>query len=197
MSSLRETKKAATRATLARAAAQIALDHGAEGLTVAAVSEAAGFSPRTFHNYFDDMVEALVEFITDRVSSLTGLLNEIPADTGLFEAVEEIVVDGLQQDRVGAGELDSFAALFRIGGILQTLTGADARPQFTRHLQPVFDTVHPRASGLDDFESHVAVNVAVAVSTTALETYYALPEPRDPAVGESLIRRAFSLVRLT
>lgn len=196
MSSLRETKKAATRATLARAAAQTALDHGAEGLTVAAVSEAAGFSPRTFHNYFDDMAEALVEFIIDRAAHLTSLLNEIPAETGLFEAVEEIVVGGLRQDRDGAGELDSFAALFRLGGILETLTGAESRPLFARHLQPVFDTIHPRAAALDEFESQVAVNVAVAVATTALEAYYRQPEPRDPAVGEDLIRRAFELVGL-
>ncbi|AGF71927.1 TetR/AcrR family transcriptional regulator [Corynebacterium halotolerans] len=196
MSGLRETKKAATRATLARAAARLALDRGAEGLTVAAVSEAAGVSPRTFHNYFTSMEEALVEFIVDRASSLAEQLNAVPADVGLFEAVEKVVLVGLRRDNGGHGELDSFATLFRIGDVLQTLTGVDARPEFTEHLGPVFETVHPRVSGLDEFGSQVAVNAAVSVARTALETYYSLPEPRDGATGEELVHRAFAVVRL-
>lgn len=193
MSGLREIKKAATRATLARAAARLALDRGAEGLTVAAVAQAAGVSTRTFHNYFASMEEALVEFIINRAVSLAEQLNDIPADIGLFEAVQEVVIAGLHRDDA---ELDSFATLFRLGDVLQTLTGARDRPEFTEHLRPIFETVHPRVAGLDEFGSNVAVSAAVAVARTALETYYSLPEPRDGAVGEDLVRRAFAVVRL-
>lgn len=192
MSGLRESKKAATRATLARAAASLALDRGAEGATVAAVAAAAGVSTRTFHNYFDSMEQALVEFILGRVSALADQLNGLPDDVGIFDAVQAVVIDGLERRH---GALDSFATLFRISDVLQTLTGAQDRPGLSAHLRPIFETVRPRAGGLDEFGSRVAVNAAVAVAHTALETYYALPEPRDRADGEDLVRRAFSVLR--
>lgn len=144
MSGLRESKKAATRATLARAAASLALDRGAEGATVAAVAAAAGVSTRTFHNYFDSMEQALVEFILGRVSALADQLNGLPDDVGLFDAVQAVVIDGLERRH---GALDSFATLFRISDVLQTLTGAQDRPGLSAHLRPIFETVRPRAGG--------------------------------------------------
>lgn len=196
MSSLRETKKAATRATLAHAAARIALAEGAEGLTVAAVAGAAGVSPRTFHNYFASMDEALVAFIVDRSADLAARFDEVPAGVGLFEAVERVLVAGLREDLGERGEWDSFAVLFQVGDVLQTLTGAQSRPSLAKRLYPVFAAVLPPGGDLDEFESQVAVQVAVAVARTALEAYYGLPEPRDVAVGERLVRRAFAAVRL-
>lgn len=196
MSSLRETKKAATRATLAHAAARTALDGGAEGLTVAAVAEAAGVSPRTFHNYFASMDEALVAFIVDRSADLATRFDEVPAGVGIFEAVERVLVAGLHEDLGERGEWDSFAVLFQVGDVLQTLTGAQSRPGLARRLYPVFAAVLPDDGGLDDFEVQVTIQAAVAVARTALEAYYDLPEPRDVVAGERLVRRAFAAVRL-
>lgn len=196
MSGLRETKKAATRATLARAAARIALDGGAEGLTVAAVAEAAGVSPRTFHNYFASMDEALVTFIVDRAADLAQRFDEVPAGVSLFDAVERVLIAGLREDLGERGEWDSFVVLFQVGDVLQTLTGAQSRPGLARRLYPVFEAVLPVDSGVDDFEAQVAIQAAVAVARTALEAYYDLPEPREVAAGERLVRRAFAAVRL-
>lgn len=196
MSGLRETKKAATRATLARAAARIALDGGAEGLTVAAVAEAAGVSPRTFHNYFASMDEALVTFIVDRAADLAERFDEVPAGVSLFDAVERVLIAGLREDLGERGEWDSFVVLFQVGDVLQTLTGAQSRPGLARRLYPVFEAVLPVDSGVDDFEAQVAIQAAVAVARTALEAYYDLPEPREVAAGERLVRRAFAAVRL-
>ncbi|HZK32670.1 MAG TPA: TetR family transcriptional regulator [Corynebacterium sp.] len=196
MSGLRETKKAATRTTLARAAARIALVEGAEGLTVAAVSTAAGVSPRTFHNYFSSMEEALVEFIVERTAGLVAEFHEVPTDTGLLAAVEQVLLAGLREDLGERGELDSFVTIFQIGDVLQTLVGAQAQPDLARHLRPVFDLMRPWTAGRGDFEAQVAIQVAVIVARTALETYYELPEPREVAVGEALVRRAFAVVRL-
>lgn len=62
--SLREEKKAATRNAISEAAASLLLEEGMMGaVTVARVSERAGVSARTFHNYFADIDEALVEFL--------------------------------------------------------------------------------------------------------------------------------------
>ncbi|WIM69255.1 TetR/AcrR family transcriptional regulator [Corynebacterium suedekumii] len=195
MSGLRETKKAATRTTMSRAAARLALAGGAESLTVAAVSDAAGVSPRTFHNYFTSMEQALLEFIVDRSTTLARLLNDVPAEVGLFDAVEQVAIDQLRTSG-DDGDVDSLAALFRLGDVLQTITGSAGRPEYPEHMDPIVETVLPRFAGADRFTSQVAINTAVTVARTALETYYALPEPRDPEDGVTLLHRAFSVVRL-
>jgi AcrR family transcriptional regulator len=49
---LRARKRAATQATIERAAMSLALEHGYENITVEMICEAAMVSPRTFFNYF-------------------------------------------------------------------------------------------------------------------------------------------------
>ncbi|GAB3700858.1 TetR family transcriptional regulator [Corynebacterium nasicanis] len=197
MSGLRESKKAATRAEISRAAARLALDHGAEELTVAAVSAAAGVSTRTFHNYFAAMDEALVEFMVTRVSALLDRLREAPAEAGLFDAVEWVILDGLRGDGGVDTHLDSFATLFRVSDLLLTMRGAAAVHELDAQLRPLFEGLHSRTPHLDCFAAEVAVRAAAAVAQTALEHYVALPEPRDAAAAEDLVRRAFAVVRLS
>ncbi|ODA71019.1 Bacterial regulatory protein, tetR family [Streptomyces sp. AVP053U2] len=57
---LRGRKKRETRAALTAAAVRLAAEHGAENVTVDAISEAVGVSPRTFFNYFDSRDDAFV-----------------------------------------------------------------------------------------------------------------------------------------
>ncbi|MCF1596953.1 TetR/AcrR family transcriptional regulator [Streptomyces muensis] len=57
---LRERKKRATRDALVEAAVRLAAEHGAERVTVEAISDAAGVSTRTFFNYFDSRDDAFV-----------------------------------------------------------------------------------------------------------------------------------------
>ncbi|SMG32179.1 transcriptional regulator, TetR family [Corynebacterium pollutisoli] len=196
MSGLRESKKAATRAQIARAAAALALDQGADALTIAAVSEAAGVSPRTFHNYFTAMDEALLEFMVGRVSELIDRLRDAPADAGLFDAIQWVIIEGLRGEAGVDTHLDSFASLFRISDLLLTMRGAAAIHDLDEQLRPLFDKLRARTPNLGPFEAEVAIRAAAAVAQTALELYFTLPEPKDPAAAAELIRRAFAVVRL-
>lgn len=196
MSGLRESKKAATRAQIARAAAGLALEHGAEALTVAAVSEAAGVSTRTFHNYFTAMDEALLEFMVGRVTELINQLHDAPADAGLLDAIRWVIIEGLRGEAGVDTHLDSFATLFRISDLLLTMRGADAIHDLDAQMRPLFDKLQARTPDLDPFESEVSVRAAATVAQTALEHYFALPEPKDPTAAEDLVRRAFAVVRL-
>lgn len=196
MSGLREAKKAATRAQIARAAAGLALESGAEALTVAAVSEAAHVSPRTFHNYFTAMDEALLEFLVQQVTDLLDHLGDVPANATLFEAIQWVIIEGLRGHGGVDNHLDSFASLFRVADLLLTMRGAAAVHDLDEKLHPLYEKLRTRATRMDDFESEVAVRAAAAVSQTALQQYFALPEPKDPAAAEELVRRAFAVVRL-
>ncbi|MDO5670869.1 MAG: TetR/AcrR family transcriptional regulator [Corynebacterium sp.] len=196
MSGLRESKKAATRAQIARAAASLALEHGAEALTVAAVSEAAGVSTRTFHNYFTAMDEALLEFMVGRVTQLIDQLRDAPSGAPLLDAIQWVIIEGLRGEAGADKHLDSFATLFRISDLLLTMRGAAAIHDLDEHLRPLFDKLCARTPDLDPFEAEVAIRAAATVAQTALEHYFALPEPKDLTTAEELVHRAFAVVRL-
>src|SRR5690606_15633405 len=57
---LRARKQRATREAIHRAAVELALEHGPDGATVAAISDHANISTRTFFNYYPSKEDAIV-----------------------------------------------------------------------------------------------------------------------------------------
>ncbi|MCA0292257.1 MAG: TetR/AcrR family transcriptional regulator [Actinobacteria bacterium] len=99
---LRERKKRETRRAIHRAALELASDSGMDALTVDAIAERAGVSPRTFFNYFPAKDDALVGADPDDdVDRLRRFVASRP-DT---ESPRE-VVHALALDRVAGLELD-------------------------------------------------------------------------------------------
>ncbi|MFB4296785.1 TetR family transcriptional regulator [Actinomadura sp. NTSP31] len=93
--SLRERKKVATRQALSRAAARLAVERGVEGVTIEAVADAAGVSPRTFHNYFPGKEEAIVAPFTDGAQAVIDALRARPAAEPIWDALREVVREAL------------------------------------------------------------------------------------------------------
>ncbi len=92
---LRERKKRATRNALAEAAVRLAAEHGVENVTVEAISEAAGVSPRTFFNYFpshDDAFVLIDEAVGERIRESVRLA---PADRPPLDVVHDAITDEL------------------------------------------------------------------------------------------------------
>ena len=110
--SLREEKKAATRNAISEAAASLLLEEGMGAVTVARVSERAGVSARTFHNYFADIDEALVEFLRKVFAAIAEQLSSLPAELTAAEAMEAIIIDALRDDGF---ELYSASTLVLLG----------------------------------------------------------------------------------
>jgi AcrR family transcriptional regulator len=77
---LRERKKAETRRALSSAALRLARELGPDGVTVEAIAEAAGVSPRTFFNYFASKDDAIVGVTPTEASELVGDLVDRPED---------------------------------------------------------------------------------------------------------------------
>lgn len=90
---LRARKQRQTRDAIHRAAVTLAFEHGPDAATIAAISERANISPRTFFNYYPSKEDALV-----------GLHEGLPSD-------EEL-------DELRAGVSDDL-----IGDILQLMRG--------------------------------------------------------------------------
>lgn len=96
--SLREEKKAATRRAISEATAALVLEEGTAAATVVRVSERAGVSPRTFHNYFADIDEALEEFLRKVFAAIAEQIAALPEELSAAEAVEAIITDALEED---------------------------------------------------------------------------------------------------
>ncbi|MEV7872077.1 TetR/AcrR family transcriptional regulator [Streptomyces sp. NPDC088124] len=92
---LRERKKQATRTALSEAAVRLAAVHGAENVTVEAISEAAGVSPRTFFNYFESHDDAFVMIDRSVGERVRRAVREAPPELSAFEAVREALATEL------------------------------------------------------------------------------------------------------
>lgn len=94
---LRERKKRATRAALTEAAVRLAAEHGAEKVTVEAISAAAGVSVRTFFNYFDTRDDAFVVIDTDAGARIRRAVLDAPAELSPLEALREAMAAELAE----------------------------------------------------------------------------------------------------
>ncbi|QFR96669.1 TetR/AcrR family transcriptional regulator [Streptomyces tsukubensis] len=92
---LRERKKQATRTALAEAAVRLAAEHGAENVTVEAISEAAGVSPRTFFNYFNSHDDAFVMVDPDVSVRVRRALLKAPVGLAPLDVLCEAMVTEL------------------------------------------------------------------------------------------------------
>ncbi|MFF8035509.1 MULTISPECIES: TetR/AcrR family transcriptional regulator [unclassified Streptomyces] len=94
---LRERKKRATRAALSEAAVRLAAEHGADHVTVEAISAAAGVSVRTFFNYFDSRDDAFVVIDADAGLRVRQALLDAPAELSPLEALREALAAELSE----------------------------------------------------------------------------------------------------
>ncbi|GHH49518.1 TetR/AcrR family transcriptional regulator [Streptomyces candidus] len=86
---LRERKKRATRAALADAAVRLAAEHGAENVTVEAISSAAGVSTRTFFNYFDSHDDAFLMIDAEVGKRIRRTVREAPAGLPVLDVLRQ------------------------------------------------------------------------------------------------------------
>jgi AcrR family transcriptional regulator len=121
---LRERKKAATRQALHDAAVRLAIEHGADHLTVEAIADEAGVSRRTFSNYFANKEEALLYGDHQRMRVLIDMVRARPANespwTALTRAADEFYLH--------LGDLDpEWVARGRLVRTLPTLVAAQVQ----------------------------------------------------------------------
>lgn len=86
--SLRELKKEVTAHTLAETAFQLTLEHGLDGFVIEDVVQRAGYSRRTFANYYSCKEEAVAMGVVPfRVDEFIDVLNKIPKNTSPLDVM--------------------------------------------------------------------------------------------------------------
>ncbi|MDA4889025.1 helix-turn-helix domain containing protein [Streptomyces sp. MS2A] len=147
---LRERKKRATRAALAEAAVRLAAEHGAEKVTVEAISAAAGVSVRTFFNYFDSRDDAFVVVDADAGARMRRAVLDAPADLSPLEALREAMAAELAEAeqqhelwRLHAKVLHASPHLLARGVGAHMAAEADLADAIAERLRGVGDTAGP------------------------------------------------------
>ncbi len=102
---LRERKKAETRRALSSAALRLAQELGPDGVTVEAIAEASGVSPRTFFNYFSSKDDAIAGMAPSEPSDMLHDLVDRPADEAPLEALRRMALAAADRLEPMADEL--------------------------------------------------------------------------------------------
>lgn len=142
---LRERKKEQTRRALARAAAELLLLAGNEGMTVAAIAARAGVSTRTFHNYFPRREDALIAFLETTVAEFAQKVRQAPEGETPLATLHHLI-----SERVGSNESgspDTLLNLMTIGDHLSYTTSPEEREQVRHLLDELLDALHRRGGG--------------------------------------------------
>lgn len=115
--SLREQKKEETRRALSRAAAELLLSEGGDGMTVAAVAERAGVSTRTFHNYFPRREDALLTFIEDTLDEWRVLVEQAPEGEHPLATMQRLITDRIDDPDAADSPPDNPGSLLNLMSI--------------------------------------------------------------------------------
>jgi AcrR family transcriptional regulator len=99
---LREIKKEATAYALAEAAFELALERGLDGFVIDDVARRAGYSRRTFANYFSCKEEAVASVLLIGASSAPVFIADFSEDASLLD-----VLEALMRRQLSAGMLET------------------------------------------------------------------------------------------
>jgi AcrR family transcriptional regulator len=94
---LRERKKAETRAALQDAALELAARHGVDKVSIEAIAEAVGVSPRTFFNYFSSKEDAILGGAPSDPSPLADYLRARPDGEAPLDALRAALRDSVER----------------------------------------------------------------------------------------------------
>jgi AcrR family transcriptional regulator len=161
--SLRQRKRARTRAALISAALDLFERQGYEATTIDEIAAAADVSPRTFFRYFSTKEE--VALGDDVGREIIGLLAARPADEPMLESVRRVVADSL----VLVSEEDREALLARLRIVYRTPSLRARRWEFQLEMGRISGGILAARRGLppDDLDSRVtaaAVFTAIEVA---------------------------------
>ncbi|WP_291314540.1 TetR/AcrR family transcriptional regulator [Corynebacterium sp. UBA2622] len=188
----RERKKENTRRSLARAAAELLLTEGNEGMTVAAIAERAGVSPRTFHNYFPRREDALISFLEATVAELADKVRRAPEGetplATLRRLITERVVHTESAGSAGTGGAteapDTLLNLMTIGGHLSYVTGPEDRERVRHMLDDLLEALYRRGGGTLTRQA-TALLLISSLTAGAIAVESAQRRASGPAAAES------------
>ncbi len=187
--SLRERKKAETRTALGSAALHLADELGPDGVTVEAIAEAAGVSPRTFFNYFSSKEDAIVGIAPAQSSALLADLLARPEDEAPLDALRAIMLAAA--DRMEASG-DDWTIRHRL--IQRHHSLAVRRSAWFAEVERGLAEEIARRTGLDaDLDTYPSLVVTTAIGAMRVAIAVWQERPRSGTLGD-LIDETFDVL---
>lgn len=191
MTGVREAKKVRTRMAIARAAAAIARFEGIEHLSIAHISERAGVSTRTFHNYFNSKEEAILAFTMASVDDLLESVGHVEAANAI-DAVEEATINAMRSGKDELMSLYTLKVLSQDLGFLLAGMNSEMDRQLQDKVYGFFKECFPE---LDPFELAAQLTIGIGTAQFAFSYFFENARDQPSEVGVEIIRRAFDQVR--
>jgi len=190
--SLTERRKAATQLEIARAAARLFSDRGADAVTAEEIAQQAGVAVRTFYRYFRTKEDAVAPLLTVGAGHWRALLAASAPQEEPLEALERTILEVLTPHT----DADIESLRWTLG--LLRASDDDPALQFVWYrvngeseaqLREVVATL--AGSGADPFAVRLIAAAATDALRVALETCAAADDPMsDPGLPAALAVRA-------
>ncbi|GHF33407.1 TetR family transcriptional regulator [Kitasatospora xanthocidica] len=165
---LNQRRRDATRLEIARTAAALFAEQGAESTTAEEIALAAGISLRTFYRYFSVKEDAVAPLLAAGGRQWVDQLADSPDDLPLREALERAAVASLTPpDEAGAEMMQWTRSLLRDPRLEGTWQRVHADSE--ERLRAVLAERCPR--GTDPLEIRLAAAAATAAIRVALEQW--------------------------
>ncbi|MQY09643.1 TetR/AcrR family transcriptional regulator [Actinomadura macrotermitis] len=178
---LTERRKAATQLEIAREAAALFAERGADGVTAEEIARRAGVSPRTFYRYFRTKEEAVAPLLAGGAARWLELLAAAPAGLTVPQALAGAARDAL----AAPGEPEREAYRWTRGLLRAAAADPALRAVWLKVNQESEDALRAvlaARTGLDgrDLRTRLTAAAATAAIRVAIETW---AEGDAPAAG--------------
>ncbi|WP_241387307.1 TetR/AcrR family transcriptional regulator [Rhodococcus sp. CH91] len=187
---LRDRKKAATRAALAAATAELAREHGLHTVTADAIAARAGVSTRTFHNYFASKEDAVLVYLESRVEEWLDLLRDRPAGEHIMDSLLTVALEIVRNTDWPFDEIVACITLLEESNVLLS-----RQIEVERRSSQLLVEIIAERTGTDpasDVYPSLLNYAAMGAMRAAMETYMCGSTDRPV---EDLIRDAFTHLR--
>lgn len=178
------------------AAARLALDGGAEAVTVSNITSAVGVSPRTFHNYFSSVADSLLYYTADVLEAFAEDIPTAFPGEPIASVLEYTLIAALDNEDM---ELRSLHSLFKIGEALENLSHtAEEKKRFDSATQRITVAFQERYPEYSTFELTI---ILIACGSTGHACRQELKRRSEmgkaPSKGErdELVHHAFATLR--
>jgi len=164
--SLRERKKARTRASIREHALRLFREQGYQATTVEQIAAAAEVSPSTFFRYFPTKEDVALSDSYDPMIAV--LLQQTPATWPLIQRIRTVLVQGLRQ--VYSTDRDAFLAQNKLVVSTPALRERLWADQIATQ-QLILQALSASQDDPPSFQDRVTVAACVAAASTAILTW--------------------------
>lgn len=169
---IRERKKRETRNRLAKAAVDIITEQGLDAATIAAISERADVSSRTFHNYFAHRDAAIMHFLEYMVDRSIEYIEAQPKGLHPIDVMRNVRESFFTEE----DSTDIESTLAQVESLLVNVRGSqlvDVQKECFQLITRLAQAISDYSEGKQDlFEAYVFLNASIVTSKSARAIQY-------------------------